>query len=121
MRGERSRPRPDPRPRRRERVAVGGSNPDRRSPADGQLTNGLGDLARRAQLELDFVAREPPLVENDDAVLLQPDDVLRPEVDGTAAETRSHARRIMCLRPKKPGSAPAPASARRSRRPWFRA
>ena len=63
-------------PRRRERVAVGGRDADRRRAADASVADRVRDLRRRAALELDLLVGKPPLVEEDDAVRLEPDDLL---------------------------------------------
>jgi len=66
--------------RRRERVAVGPCDSDRRSAADRERTDRLRDVCGRPALELDLLPGQPPLVEEDDAVLLEAEDLLGPEV-----------------------------------------
>jgi len=61
---------------RGERVPVGGRDADRRRAAHRQRPDRLGDLGRRAALELDFLGGQPPLVEDDDPIGLQPHDPL---------------------------------------------
>ena len=67
-------------PRRGERVAVRRGDADRRRAADGQRPDRRGDLGRGAALELDLLVRQAPLVEEDDAVLLEPRDPLGGQV-----------------------------------------
>src|SRR5436190_8370982 len=62
--------------RRRERVAVRGRHSDRGRTADCQGANCLGHLARRAAGELDLLVGKLPLIEQDDRVLLEPNDPL---------------------------------------------
>jgi hypothetical protein len=62
---------------RRERVAVRRRDPDGRRATDGERADRVRHLGGIAALELDFLARQPPLVEEDDAVCLQPDDAVR--------------------------------------------
>jgi len=66
----------------RERVRVCRCDADRRSATDGHDADGLGDLARRAALELDLLVGKPTLVEDDDAVAFESDDLLGLEVPG---------------------------------------
>ena len=63
--------------RRRERVAVRRGDPDCGGSADGQRADRLRDVGGRAALELDLLVRKPALVEEDDAVALQPNDLVR--------------------------------------------
>ena len=66
--------------RRRERQAVRGGDADRGRAADGQRSDRLGELRRIGAAELDHLVREPPLIEDDDRVVLEPDDAVRLEV-----------------------------------------
>jgi hypothetical protein len=59
-----------------ERVPVRGRDPDRRGAAHGHRSDGLGDLRGRPAFELDLLVGQAPLVEDDDAILFQPDDFL---------------------------------------------
>ncbi len=67
-----------------ERVAVGGGDPDRRSAADRERPDRVGDLGRGAAGELRLLVGKPPLVEQDDAVRLEPEDVLGCELRSSA-------------------------------------
>ena len=59
----------------RQRVAVRGGYADGRRAADGERAYRLRHLGGVPALELDFLVRQPPLVEQDDAAVLQADDV----------------------------------------------
>jgi len=63
--------------RNSERVAVRRRDPDRRCSADRHRANRVGNLGRRTADELDVVVRQPALVEQDNAILLEADDPLR--------------------------------------------
>jgi hypothetical protein len=63
-----------------ERVPHRGGDPDSRRPAHGQGADRLGYLGGRAALQLDDLGRQPALVEQDDTVVLEPDDVLGPQI-----------------------------------------
>jgi hypothetical protein len=59
-----------------ERVTVRGRDADRRRAAHGHRPDRLGHVGRRPAFELDFLVGQAPLVEDDDAVLLEPNDLL---------------------------------------------
>jgi len=61
----------------REGVAVRRRDADRGSPAHGERADCLGDLAGAAADEIDLLLRQPPLIEENDAVVLQARDSLR--------------------------------------------
>jgi hypothetical protein len=63
-----------------ERVPHRGGNPDGRRPAHRQGADRLGHLGGGAALELDHLGGQAALVEQDDAVVLEPDDVLGPQI-----------------------------------------
>ncbi len=63
--------------RRRDGVAVRRGDPDRRRSPHRQGPDRLGDVRRRAAFELDLLVWKPALVEEDDAVLLEPQDLGR--------------------------------------------
>src|SRR5207302_698241 len=76
-------------PGRSERIAVRRSDPDRGRAADRERPDRLRDLRGRPADELALFGGKPPLIEQDDGVLLQADDPLRlrpvglaPGVDG---------------------------------------
>src|SRR5262249_33513918 len=77
--------------RRRERVAVGGGNADRRRASDGQRANRVGHVGGGTARELDLLVGESPLVEKNDAILLEADDSLWGQVlqDDTALRART--------------------------------
>ena len=75
--------------RRRERQAVRGGNADRRRAAHGQRPDRLCELRRIGAAELDHLVGQAPLVEDDDRVVLEPDDPVRLEVP---------KRRLRCIR-----------------------
>src|SRR6266511_1074016 len=62
-----------------ERVAVGGRDADRRGTAHSQVPDCGGHVGGRATFELDLLVGQSPLVEDNDAVVLEPDDPLRLE------------------------------------------
>jgi hypothetical protein len=62
--------------RGRERVPVRSRDSDRGRAADRERSNRLGDLRGGAALELDLLGRKAPLVEEDDPVVLEPDNVV---------------------------------------------
>jgi len=57
-----------------ERVPVRGRDPDRRRPTHGERADRLGYLRRRPADEIDLLVRQAPLIEENDAVVLEPDD-----------------------------------------------
>jgi hypothetical protein len=93
---------------RGERVAVRGGDADCRGAANDHRPDRIGDFGRRAAFDLHLLVGKAPLVEEDDAVVLQAHDLLRAKIDRPAREPRSHDREVKCPRPKKPGTSPAP-------------
>ena len=59
-----------------EREPVRRGDADRGSAADGERADRLGDLGRRRAPQLDLLVGQPPLVEDDHRVRLEPDDAL---------------------------------------------
>ena len=66
-------------PQRGERIAVGSGDADRGRAADREPADRLGDLGGRPAAQLDLLVGQPPLVEQDDSVPLEPDDLRRLE------------------------------------------
>ena len=64
---------------RRKRVAVGSRNADRGRTANDHGSNCIGNLGRRTAFDLDLFEWKPALVEEDDAIVLEPEDPLRLE------------------------------------------
>ena len=64
----------------RERHAVRRRHADRGSAAYRESPDRLGDLGRRPAAEVDLLPGQPPLVEDDDSVVLEPDDPVRFEL-----------------------------------------
>jgi hypothetical protein len=60
-----------------KRVPVRGRDPDRRRTAHGHRPDRLRHVAGRPAFELDLLVGQAPLVEEDDAILFQPNDFLR--------------------------------------------
>jgi hypothetical protein len=60
-----------------EYVPVGRGDADRRGTAHGHCPDCLGYLGGRTALELDLLVGQAPLVEDDDAILFQPNDLFR--------------------------------------------
>jgi hypothetical protein len=58
-----------------ERVPVCGGDADRRRAAHRQRPNRLGNVRGRPAFELDLLVGQAPLVEDDDAILFQPNDL----------------------------------------------
>jgi hypothetical protein len=58
-----------------ECISVSRRDADRGSTAHGHYPNRLGYLGGRTAFELDLLVGQAPLVEDDDAVFLEPDDV----------------------------------------------
>ena len=75
-----------------ERVAVGGRDADCRRAAHDHRANGVGDLGSVAAAHLDLLERQPALVEEDDGIVLEPDDPLRSEQRPAARRTWACAR-----------------------------
>ena len=73
----------------RQRVAVGGGDADRRRAANSKRPDRLGHLRRAPALELHLFAGKSPLVEQDDAFVFQPDDLLRKQRAGHVYGSRS--------------------------------
>ena len=63
-----------------ERIPHGGCDADRGSAADREGRDRLRHVAGRATLEPDRLLGQPPLVEQDDPILLEPDDLLGTQV-----------------------------------------
>ena len=63
----------------RQRDPVRGGDADRGCAAHDHRPDRLGDLGGRAALDVDLLERKPPLVEEDDAILLEAKDPLRLE------------------------------------------
>ena len=64
----------------RERHAVRGGDADRRRPAHGEHPDRLGELGRGGAAKVGLLAGKQPLVEDDDGVILEPDDPMRFEL-----------------------------------------
>jgi hypothetical protein len=75
-------------PRGRQRVAHGRGNADRGGPAYREHANRVGDLARVVAVQLDDLAGKPALVEDDDAVVLESQDLLGSQI-GAGAQVPS--------------------------------
>ena len=73
-----------------ERQAVRGGDADRGGAPHRKRPDRVGELGRVAAAELDHLVGEPPLVEHDDRVVLEPDDALRLEIARRGAR---HVRR----------------------------
>ena len=80
-------------PLRRERVAVGGRDADCRRASHDHRANSVGDLGGVAAAHLDLLERQPALVEEDDGIVLEPDDPLRSEQRPAARRTWACTRR----------------------------
>ena len=63
-----------------ERHSVRGGDADRRGAAHCQRPDRVGELASVVTAELDHLVGQQPLVENDNGVVLEPDDALRIEI-----------------------------------------
>ena len=63
-----------------QRVPHGGRDADRGSAADGEGRDRLGHVAGRPALEPGRLLGQPPLVEQDDPIRLEPDDLLWAQV-----------------------------------------
>ena len=87
-----------------ERQAVRGGDADRRRAAHRERPDRLGELRRIGAAELDHLVREPPLIEDDDRVVLEPDDAVRLEVSKRAPDASG----ATCPRPTRQGTSPAP-------------
>ena len=112
--------------RRRECVAVCGGDPDRGCAANDHRPDRVGYLDGGAALDVDLFERKPALVEEDDVVVLEPEDPLRLEQAspsrasdraGAAKTSRSRGRdrsgKGPCIAPY-PASAAAGAASRRA-------
>src|SRR4029079_13437757 len=98
--------------------------------ADGERPDRVRELGDRAARQLDDLARQTALVEEDDGGrrFFQPDDLVGAKVGhktcnrgATELQPGCWCSSFTCPRPKKPGTSPAPRSAGRSRRPSSRA
>ncbi len=76
---------------RGESKPVGRGDPDRGSAADGERTDGVGDLSRRRAAQLHLLVGQPSLVEDDHRVLLDPNDAL-----GSYVPSSHEARYFAC-------------------------
>ena len=63
-----------------ERHAVGGRSADRRRAAHGEHADRLRELGGRRAAKVDLLVGQPTLVEDDDGVVLEPDDPVRFEL-----------------------------------------
>ena len=64
-------------PQSREGVPVRGRDPDCGRAPHRQVANRVRNLSRGTAGELDLLVREPALVEEDDALVLEPQDPVR--------------------------------------------
>ncbi len=82
--------------RRGQREPVRGRDADRRRPPHGQRPDCLRELRRIGAAELDHLLGQAPLVEDDDRVVLEPDDPLRFQVLRGYVPSSHEARYFAC-------------------------
>ncbi len=83
-----------------EREAVRGRHSDRGRAPHGERADRGGDLRSRRTAQLDFLLGQAPLVENDDGVVLEPDDALGRQVArGHAPSLRPARNQALTMEP----------------------